>query len=167
MKYPNLAKQAQAIELLALGGYTCEKVAQIVGVHINTISNWRKDPMFMDAVIEQAKRNLYARLPTVLDRLADEAEQGHHQHIQLFLRYLERMEDRASAVDERTITFSWRTSAPALEMPLRQEGYPDAGAIPPIGGYDPFLKSGGRPDSPLQRPPDSIVITSNRQEDDA
>ncbi len=50
------SKQKEALPLLIHGG-TNRGVAEIVGVNKNTISNWRKDPLFRDAEIEMATQH--------------------------------------------------------------------------------------------------------------
>lgn len=113
MKQPDRVKQALAIDLFAHPGMTVEKVAYEVDVHPNTVVSWRKDPAFMEAVVNQARRNLRNRLPEILDRLADEAAQGHHQHAKIVLDYLDRLEERQREVEQGQITFSWRVSTPS------------------------------------------------------
>ncbi|WP_127506907.1 phBC6A51 family helix-turn-helix protein [Paenibacillus humicus] len=68
------ADQYVAIEWLSRpnkGGKTYEEIADICGVHFNTIGNWRKDPVF-DAELKRAiVRNNSDRLPELIESLAE------------------------------------------------------------------------------------------------
>ena len=66
--------QYVAIEWLSIpnkGGKTYEEIADICGVHFNTLGNWRKDKSF-DAELKRAiVRNNSTRLPEVVASMAD------------------------------------------------------------------------------------------------
>lgn len=67
-------EQYIAIEWLSVpgkGGKTYEEIAEICGVHFNTLGNWRKDKTF-DAELKRAiVRNNSAKLPELVASLAD------------------------------------------------------------------------------------------------
>ncbi|OMC96216.1 phBC6A51 family helix-turn-helix protein [Paenibacillus sp. FSL R5-0636] len=67
-------EQYIAIEWLSIpgkGGKTYEEIADICGVHFNTLGNWRKDKAF-DAELKRAiVRNNSAKLPEVVESMAD------------------------------------------------------------------------------------------------
>ncbi|MEC0167869.1 phBC6A51 family helix-turn-helix protein [Paenibacillus graminis] len=67
-------EQYIAIEWLSIpgkGGKTYEEIAEICGVHFNTLGNWRKDKAF-DAELKRAiVRNNSAKLPEVVASMAD------------------------------------------------------------------------------------------------
>lgn len=121
------AKQALAIDLLAHGGYTVEKVAFEIDVAASTVHRWRQMPEFNEAVIARARQLLRDRLPEVYTALVDEAAQGHHQHIKILLDHVEKLEEKAHATEERSITFTWRRTGgdpdvlPAPSMDLDGE----------------------------------------------
>ncbi|RCX22945.1 putative insertion element HTH domain-containing protein [Fontibacillus phaseoli] len=68
------AEQYIAIEWLSIpnkGGKTYEEIAEICGVHFNTLGNWRKDKTF-DAELKRAiVRNNSAKLPEVVESMAE------------------------------------------------------------------------------------------------
>lgn len=53
------------------GGKTYGEIAEICGVHPNTIGNWRKDPLFEAELKRQMVRNTQDKLPELLESLAD------------------------------------------------------------------------------------------------
>ncbi|ETT64934.1 hypothetical protein BSK66_07940 [Paenibacillus odorifer] len=67
-------EQYIAIEWLSIpgkGGKTYEEIADICDVHFNTLGNWRKDKAF-DAELKRAiVRNNSAKLPEVVESMAD------------------------------------------------------------------------------------------------
>ena len=63
-----------AIQWLATpkkGGKTYEQIAELCGVHPNTILNWRKDPLFERELKAQMVRNSQDKLPELIESLAD------------------------------------------------------------------------------------------------
>ncbi|MCM3205625.1 MULTISPECIES: phBC6A51 family helix-turn-helix protein [Paenibacillus] len=68
------AEQTLAIEWLSKprkGGKTYEEIAEICGVHFNTLGKWRKDASF-DAELKRAIiRNNSDRLPELVESLSD------------------------------------------------------------------------------------------------
>ncbi|MBG9736582.1 helix-turn-helix domain-containing protein [Paenibacillus alvei] len=61
-----------AIHWLALprkGGKTYEEIAEMCGVHPNTIGNWRKDPLFEAELKRQMIRNSQDKLPELIESL--------------------------------------------------------------------------------------------------
>jgi hypothetical protein len=67
-------EQTLAIEWLSLpkrGGKTYDEIAQLCGVHVNTIGNWRKDAFFEAEYKRAIVRNNSARLPELIESLVD------------------------------------------------------------------------------------------------
>ena len=63
-----------AIQWLSLpkkGGKTYEEIAELCGVHPNTIANWRKDPLFEAELKRQMVRNSQDKLPELIESLAE------------------------------------------------------------------------------------------------
>lgn len=116
MSEVRIAKQAQAVELMAVGGHTIREIADIIGVHFNTILNWRKDPSFNQAVLLRARELLREALPDIYITMAQFARSGSHQHAKLILDHLRDLEDRAAAADQGSVTFTWKvpTAIPVL-----------------------------------------------------
>lgn len=68
------ADQYVAIEWLSQpnrGGKTYEEIAQICGVHFNTLGNWRKDAFFDRELKRTIIRNNSDRLPELVASLTD------------------------------------------------------------------------------------------------
>ncbi|ARF68943.1 hypothetical protein B7C51_15745 [Paenibacillus larvae subsp. pulvifaciens] len=67
-------EQYTAIGYLSLpkkGGKTYAEIAEICGVHPNTIGNWRKDAMFEAELKRQMVRNSQEKLPELIDSLTE------------------------------------------------------------------------------------------------
>lgn len=67
-------EQYIAIEWLSIpnkGGKTYEEVAEICGVHFNTLGNWRKDKTFDVELKRAIVRNNSAKLPEVVESMAE------------------------------------------------------------------------------------------------
>ncbi len=95
------AKQLKFQEWLATPRYervppTQQLLAQELGVNHTTLSRWKAQDGFMDAVIALSETLLQNDLPEIYGALAREAKQGSFQHIKLALeltgRYVERQE---------------------------------------------------------------------------
>ena len=70
------AEQYLAIEYLALpknGGKSQREIAEICGVHWNTISNWKKDPYFEAELKKQIVRNTHDKLPKLFESMMEHA----------------------------------------------------------------------------------------------
>ena len=105
-------KQIKAIELLAEGGRKYMEIAENVGVSVDALRDWRKDPEFQAAVRDRC-RDLLRETEPFLYRaaLAEVSKSGSHQHIKLLLERLARLEDLASGVGHaHDIMFTWRKS---------------------------------------------------------
>ena len=104
-------KQLEAIELLAKGGENNSKVAEAVGVCANTITNWKNNPNFMDAVIDRSRELLKGRLTNIYDALAKKAEEGSYQHIKILLEHLDNLDKHRALCSASTITFMWNLAS--------------------------------------------------------
>lgn len=68
-----------AIKYLSLpkrGGKTLQEVADLCNVHVNTLLNWRKDPLFEKERKKEMVRNTQDRLPEVLDSIIEHSIEG-------------------------------------------------------------------------------------------
>lgn len=68
------AEQTIAIQWLSKprrGGKTYEEVAEVCGVHLNTLKKWRKDPVFDSELKRAIIRENSDRLPELVESLAD------------------------------------------------------------------------------------------------
>lgn len=100
------AEQYVAIEWLSQpkkGGKTFEEIAEICGVHPNTIGNWRKDKTF-DAELKRAiVRNNSARLPELVESLTDIAiRDGNAAMAKLALQVNDMLTDRVEVDTKNT-----------------------------------------------------------------
>jgi transposase-like protein len=90
--------QYVAIEWLSLpdkGGKTYEEIAEICGVHPNTIANWRKDAFFDREFKRAIIRNNSGRLPEMIRALAESAiKDGNAAAGKLILQVNEMLTDR-------------------------------------------------------------------------
>lgn len=103
-------KQLAAIDLLATGEHTIQEVADEISVSTRTIYKWRKNPLFMDAIIQSARMNLNDRLPAVYNQLTNKAVQGEFNYIKLLLEHLDKLEESKNKNADSTITFTWKTN---------------------------------------------------------
>lgn len=92
------ADQYVAIEWLSLpnkGGKSFEDIAQICGVHVNTIGNWRKDTAFDRELKRAIVRNNSDRLPELVASLTDIAiRDGNAAMAKLALQVNDMLTDR-------------------------------------------------------------------------
>ncbi|WP_342540060.1 helix-turn-helix domain-containing protein [Heyndrickxia sp. FSL K6-6286] len=68
------AEHYLAIQWLAQpkkGGKTYKEIAEICGVHVNTLDNWRRDDLFIRELKREMVRNTLDKLPAVLDAVPD------------------------------------------------------------------------------------------------
>ena len=98
-------RQVKAIGLFAAGTHNCTQVAEEVEVSQATISKWRRNDQFMDAIFDEAKRQLRADLPNIYKVTKDFALKGNYQHIKIILEHLDSLDTHRR--DSGTVTFSW------------------------------------------------------------
>jgi hypothetical protein len=103
-------KQLKAIILFATGKYNCTQVAEQVGVSIQTISTWRRNPNFMDEIYKSAKLALRDILPEIYKVATEEALKGKFQHIKIILDHIDNMEANTKKDNMSSITFTWDNS---------------------------------------------------------
>lgn len=101
-------KQLKTIELLATGSKTCKEIAELVGIHPNTITKWRRIPEFAEAVVCRSRELLKESLPEVYSALTNKSKKGNDRHIKIFLEHLEKLEEARST--QASITFTWKGS---------------------------------------------------------
>ena len=99
-------KQLMTIEMLAQGKQQIEIQAELDVSH-TAIWTWKKNPQFMDAIIEAARDNLKGQLPDIYSKLTAEALTGNHRHIKILLDHLEKLEEERTKYSSGSITFTW------------------------------------------------------------
>lgn len=99
-------KQLLAIELLATGDYSHQDAATKVGVCPETISNWKKNYQFIDAIIQSSRELLKSELPTLYNRGMAFAKEGSVGHFNTILDHITKLE-ASKANTGQTISFSW------------------------------------------------------------
>jgi len=102
-------KQLKAIALFATGEYNCTVVAAMVKVSAVTISKWRRNTQFMDAIYTEAKRGLKNILPELYRVAVQEAMAGKHQHLRIILDHVDNLEKQANASNLNGLTISWKS----------------------------------------------------------
>lgn len=100
------AEQYVAIEWLSQpkkGGKTFEEIAEICGVHPNTIGNWRKDKTFDTELKRAIVRNNSARLPELVESLTEIAiRDGNAAMAKLALQVNDMLTDRVEVDTKNT-----------------------------------------------------------------
>ena len=104
-----LVERAQAAEMMAAGGMTCTKIAEELGVSLNAVLKWRREPGFMEDVVERSRRLLKANLPDVYKALTTKSKEGKDRHIRIYLDHLEKLEEAKAS--RASITFTWNGGA--------------------------------------------------------
>lgn len=97
-------EQIHAIELFA-DGKNCKEVAEEVGVIPGTISRWRRNPQFIEAIIDAAKIRLRGELPELYSVAVSKAKAGSHPHLRIILDHLDNLEKSRRSTGE--LTFTW------------------------------------------------------------
>jgi len=104
-------KQLEAIEMFATGEYNCTQVAEIIEVASQTISTWRKNYQFMDAIYKRAKELLKDALPEIYKSTKKKAIEGNPAHIKIILDHIEYLEKVVSEKNQASFTFTWDLNA--------------------------------------------------------
>ena len=103
-------EQLECIEMLSCGGMTHEEIAKQLDIAECTITRWKRNSCFMNAVISRTRELLKGALPDIYQVAVKQAKAGNHQHIKILLDHLDNLEkyktDKASA----SITFTWDIS---------------------------------------------------------
>ena len=102
-------KQLKAIALFATGEYNCTVVASMVNVSTVTISKWRRNTQFMDAIYTEAKRGLRNMLPELYKVVVQEALSGKSQHLRIILDHVDNLEKQANNSNINGLTISWKS----------------------------------------------------------
>lgn len=98
-------KQLKCIELLAKGEMTQKDIAAELKLNPSTISKWKLDHKFMEAVVDRAKELLKESVPQVYKALTDKSKAGHDRHIKILLDHMEKLEEVRA--QRGSITFTW------------------------------------------------------------
>lgn len=102
------SKKVRAIELMAIGGIKLKNIARSVNVAPQTISAWRRDPEFMERVVNRSRELLKENLPDVYKSLTQKSKEGNDKHIKIFLDHIEKLEEARSR--QTKIVFNWKSS---------------------------------------------------------
>lgn len=94
---------------MAVGGRTNISVCEEAGITEATLYRWLKDPMFCKLIVDRAREILKARIPDLYHVGAGHAEDGSAAHLKIILDHIDKLEERASATKEASITFRWTT----------------------------------------------------------
>lgn len=87
-KFKRNPMKIAAIEMFALSPYTSsKKVAEKLGISIHTIHAWRKDPNFIEACYDRYMVEFGSQLPSVLNAMVREAQEGNVQAARLVLEH--------------------------------------------------------------------------------
>ena len=83
-----ISARKKAAELMALNpNITAQEIASKLNIHTQTVSNWRKDPNFVDMVYSIYMVEFGAEIPSVLQAMIREAKSGNVQAGRLVLEH--------------------------------------------------------------------------------
>jgi hypothetical protein len=99
-------KQLKAIELLAQGELSGEAITVELKMSRSNLCRWKKDPDFMQAIVERSRQLLKETLPQIYKSLTNNSKKGSHNHIKVYLDHLEKLEE--AKANTGTITFIWK-----------------------------------------------------------
>jgi hypothetical protein len=100
-------KQLQAIEFYAQGRKGTE-IATELGLCPETLSRWRQDPKFIEAIFNRSRELLKDALPEIYKVLVEKAIAGSYAHAKLILEHLDNVEKNMIQSKEQTISFTWK-----------------------------------------------------------
>ena len=87
-KFKRNPMKIAAIEMFAISPYTSSKeVAKKLDISVHTINNWRKDPNFIEACYDRYMVEFGSQLPSVLNAMVREAQEGNVQAARLVLEH--------------------------------------------------------------------------------
>lgn len=95
-------QQLAAIELLADPSMTQKDVAAQIGVHQNSITNWKKNAEFQTELRKQVVRASRNGAPKVLAAMEREAMKGNAAAAKLYLQAVGYLDNREAAEVEQT-----------------------------------------------------------------
>lgn len=95
-------QQIAAIELLADPSMTQKDVAAQIGVHQNSITNWKKNAEFQTELRKQVVRASRNGAPKVLAAMEREAMKGNAAAAKLYLQAVGYLDNREAAEVEQT-----------------------------------------------------------------
>ena len=109
-------KQINAIELMASGAYTHKKVAEAIGVSPETISHWKQNYLFTDAIIKRSREMLKESLPELYKIGLLKARDGSFGHFSTLLEHIIELEKLSESSKHARLTFTWETDADTAEI---------------------------------------------------
>lgn len=102
-------QQIEAIELFSTGELNCTEIATKLGVNPCTVSAWRKNSQFIDAIIDKARENLKGTLPQLYKVGLAAALKGDLGFFKTVIEHIEKLEEHKALKSTRQITFTWDT----------------------------------------------------------
>jgi len=103
-------EQLECIELLASGGLSHEEICTQLSISTSTITRWKRNSCFMNAVISRTRELLKGALPDIYQVAVKQAKAGNHQHIKILLDHLDNLEKYKAEKSSASITFTWDIS---------------------------------------------------------
>jgi DNA-binding CsgD family transcriptional regulator len=103
-------EQLECIELLSNGGLSHEEIAKQLSISTSTITRWKRNSCFMNAVISRTRELLKGALPDIYQVAVKQAKAGNHQHIKILLDHLDNLEKYKAEKSSASITFTWDIS---------------------------------------------------------
>jgi len=101
--------QLKAIELLALGSMNMVAICTELKIHRTTLYSWRRQSLFVEAVVSRSRELIRTELPEVYQALVGQAKAGNTPSIKLVLEHLEKLEEMKAEAAESSISFTWDT----------------------------------------------------------
>lgn len=99
-------EQIIVLDLLA-DGVSCQDAATAVNIIPGTISRWKRNKQFTDAIVERARDKLKESLPDLYKIAVDTAKKGSATHLKIILDHLDNLEALSSKNSDYNITFTW------------------------------------------------------------
>ncbi len=99
--------QLEAIELFAQGILNCSQIAEQLNVSPSTLTNWRRNQYFMEAVVSRSRELLRHALPEIYKVAIDKSVKGDHKHIKILLDHLDNIDKTKIEKNHASITFVW------------------------------------------------------------
>ena len=93
------SNREKAIEIFATNpNIEVKKAAELLGVHVNTVSRMRTDPNFHEQVLARFNLELEGGLPNMLKALERECLAGNTNALKLMLEYLNKLQKNINVV---------------------------------------------------------------------
>lgn len=101
------SEQLRAIDLIAEGGQTNLEISNIIGVHEQTIYNWKRQKDFCEAVIVRSQELYRNSQVDVTKALLKKAKAGDPACLRIYYDHLELVEKMRGVTADLNVSFSW------------------------------------------------------------